>query len=203
MPQKNLLGDPASIEVQALFRNAKAFFEDPSVIAQNKIIFKMTINNLPFAVIQIPSSKPGGIPTLYAIKENTSLGQGAFGSVTIGQTEDGSCFAVKCQSRDDDEFMPRSVETALSQSGRYYGKAVDTDENRFYSVFSLERSQELFKKIWKNFDKKKQHSIPYQERLVIALKAAYDIHFTHSMGIIHNDLKPQNLMSDTRKSKTR
>ena len=147
MRDRDLLGDHNSEKIQQLFADARDFF----IENQSSSVFQKNIDGVDFAVIAVPpSTDKDELPILYAIKETEAdvLGAGSFGSVTVGQTENGQCFAIKTQlvsrlfnARTKEERT--LVTAALKDAGRYYGETIDN--NAHYSVFSLEKRQELLK----------------------------------------------------------
>ncbi len=212
MPQKELVGRVP--QLQPLFEAAKKQFQEAGalpVFTSDKEEYKG------LKVINVDGD-------LFVINEDKCIGQGTFGVVYVAQDEQGDCFAFKAEAitkinralatrehtervaRKNREPVKAPVEIAvLDKTGKYKAYAIvktktplsfkgkdgklknGTEFN--FSVSTLEKGDELGNAIEKG---PLDLTVAYQH----ALKAAFDLYFLHSLGIVHADIKLQNYMTN-------
>lgn len=133
------------------------------------------------------------------------LGKGGFGKVKMAQTEQGESFAVKIEgrgARSDDDAESKIMkllnylkgETARPVSPRLFGKKTITQ--KLYTVVKLRKGEALTNHLYFNRNRKQRKNLSYNDTLLIAYQSALAVAYLHKLGIVHADLKPDNLMAD-------
>jgi len=134
------------------------------------------------------------------------LGKGGFAKVKLAQTKDGTNFAVKIEGKSIDRRSLKEI-AAMKVLGKHVG-AMERDlaeiknfwrkdndkpslmtRTKSYKVVILEHGKELFDLLHHN-----TNPLTLIQRLQIAIKISQALRHIHDLGVIHADIKPENIL---------
>ena len=129
------------------------------------------------------------------------LGKGAYRSVKVVQNENGENFAIKVEKenlsddRKDELKVMKAIKYMLgglvrkTESPKFKG-------NKQYTIMALRSGESLGEYI----NRKATKSLSSIDKLLLSLRICSQVQSTHDYGVIHADLKPDNIMiNDTGK----
>lgn len=143
----------------------------------------------------IKSKDADGIERIYAIQDGNVLGEGAHGKVKLAQSKEGNLFAVKIQRKN--KASVENENKILELVGELVGYIYRSEKFKNYQVLPLYKGGDLFCNMTKTEDatgKKSLRHLPMPIKLILGIRAAEAIKSSHSVGLIHCDIKPENLM---------
>ncbi len=188
---------PQSASMIKLFKEAEAHFRE------NPDASEFTKGEFTFINIETDQKKDDEfVYEVIAFETNGKiLGKGGFGTVFVGQNKEGHRYAVKQEAFEkmsEKAFLNEKEKEReiLNKLGKNKGFAIIN--NQYFAIIRLEQGKELYEElysIWKQIKRKQT------EKLTIALKAAYDVYLMHANNIIHGDIKPQNFIMSSKRSK--
>ena len=167
----------------------------------NKIIIEDENNNTQTTIFTTTSSLQTDINKVYKFKE--VIGKGHFGIVRTGyrlkEISPHKIYAIKSIdktkiSQNDIDNLEKEIDIISSLDHPNIARFYETfhDERYFHIVTELCRGKELSKLLKQNGGKLKEKS----SRIII-MKILHAINYCHSHGIVHCDLKPDNIIFET------
>ena len=173
--------------------------EKDSII--NKIIIDDDNNNTQTTIFTTTSSLQKDINNLYIFKE--VIGKGAFGIVRTGyrvkEISPHKIYAIKSidktkLTQNDLDNLEKEIDIISSLDHPNIARFYETfnDERYFHIVTELCRGKELSKLLKQNGGKIKEKNCR-----IIVMKILHAINYCHSHGIVHCDLKPDNIIFET------
>lgn len=150
--------------------------------------------------------------TIYAMNEEGEyLGEGAFGKVKLIQRKDGLNYTVKIEGREkrpesDNELqIMKATDFFISQASRKLTKDAPFLKNdkaaltkiKLYTVTPLKPGYTLFDLIYSDvFATFRRDDLTQTQSILIAIKLCLAVRELHQSGVIHGDIKPENIIVD-------
>ena len=167
----------------------------------NKIVIEDENNNTQTTIFTTTSSLQKDINNLYKFKE--VIGKGTFGIVRTGyrvkEISPHKIYAIKSIdktkiSQKDIDNLEKEIDIISSLDHPNIARFYETfhDERYFHIVTELCRGKELSKLL-----KQKGGKINEKECRIIIMKILHAINYCHSHGIVHCDLKPDNIIFES------
>ena len=173
--------------------------EKESII--NKIIIEDDYNNTQTTIFTTTSSLQKDINNLYIFKE--VIGKGSFGIVRTGyrvkEIAPHKIYAIKSidktkLTQKDIDNLEKEIDIISSLDHPNIARFYETfnDDRYFHIVTELCRGKELSKLLKQNGGKIKEKNCR-----IIIMKILHAINYCHSHGVVHCDLKPDNIIFET------